>query len=425
MTHARAFRRLADSLWVSALLLYALLGVATAPFHGDESTILGMTNDWFRLINEGVSALYYQPKRIESLGRGAQELRLLNGTLAPFVYGAALQSVGIGADALHGMWDWAADWWVNEYYGHFPRSDVLFVGRWASALMLCLALACFFGAARRLLGRQSAYLALLILALMPAVLLNGRRAVFEGVMLLGAALIWLAAARLMAGKTRTGAWLMLGAACGLALAAKHTNLLLIAPMFAALLWLGRQHLIRTLRGLALAAAVMGALFLTLNPAWWSNPLGVPREVLRLRAELLAIQTNAFGRNTTAVDRLVALVAFPFGAPQYFEDTNNAWQDWLAESIDSYENGAQGVAWYAAAPLVYAVLLIGIFSLPNKRATALIIIPLFGMAAALFISNPLLWQRYYLPLSFPLALLSAVGLARLGALFLRMRSPNAR
>ncbi|MCE7947359.1 MAG: hypothetical protein DYG88_08020 [Chloroflexi bacterium CFX4] len=423
MNHVR--RRLADALWMSVLLLYAMLNVATVPFHGDESTILGMTNDWFRLTNEGVSALYYQPKRLESLGRGAQELRVLNGTLAPFMYGAALQVVGIGADALHGMWDWATDWWVNQYYGHFPRPDVLFVGRWASALALCVALACFFAAARRLLGRQPAYLALLILTFMPAVLLNGRRAVFEGVALLGAALIWLAAARLATGKTRYGDWLLLGAACGVALAAKHTNLLLIAPTFGALLWLGRATFIRTLRGLALAAALMGTLFLALNPAWWSDPFGVPREVLRLRAELLAIQTNAFGRNTTVGDRLLALVAFPFGAPQYFEDTNNAWQDWLAESIRSYENGAQGVAWYAAAPLVYALLLIGIASLPKQRAAALISIPLFGMAAGLFLSNPLLWQRYYLPLSFPLALLAALGVARLSALFLRMRSPNAR
>jgi 4-amino-4-deoxy-L-arabinose transferase-like glycosyltransferase len=418
-------RRLADSLWMSVLLLYAMLNVAAAPFHGDESTILGMANDWFRLTNEGVSALYYQPKRLESLGRGAQELRVLNGTLAPFMYGAALHSVGLGAAALPGMWDWAADWWVNQYYGHMPRPDVLFIGRWASVLTLCLALACFFGAARRLLGRQPAYLALLILAFMPAVLLNGRRAVFEGVALLGAALIWLAAARLAAGKTRYGGWLLLGAACGVALAAKHTNLLLIAPTFGALLWLGRANFVRTLRGLALAAALMGALFLALNPAWWSDPLGVPREVLRMRSELLAIQTNAFGRNTTLGDRLVALVAFPFGAPQYFEDTNNAWQDWLAESIRSYENGAHGVAWYAAAPLVYALLLIGIFSLPKQRAAALISIPLFGMAAGLFLTNPLLWQRYYLPLSFPLALLAALGVARLSALLLSMRSPNAR
>jgi len=287
---------------------------------------------------------------------------------------------------------------------------VLFIGRWTSALALCLALALYFAAGRLLIGAPDAFVATLIIGLAPAVLLNGRRAMFEGLAFLGAALVWYAAARLVASKTRIGDWMLLGVACGLALAAKHTSLLLIASVFIALLWYGRARLLHTLSRLALALTTMSALFLLLNPSWWSEPLRVPREVLRLRSQTLAVQNELLGRPLDWHERLEALIAFPFGAPQYFEDTRHAWREWLANSIQGYERGLQGVTWYAAAPLVYAALLLGALRLRRKRAGALLGIVSLGISAALLLTNTLMWQRYYLPLTFPLAMLAALGLA---------------
>jgi hypothetical protein len=397
------------SFGIGLLLLYALLGVSDAPFHGDESTILYMANDWFILREQGVSALYYRTLPLNAL---AQELRLVNGTLAPFSYGLMLETAGVAQSALNDAWDWSADWWENQYYRHFPRPEVLFIGRWTSALALCLALALSFAAGRLLIGAPSAFLATLIAGLTPAVLLNARRAVFEGVAFLGAALIWYAAARLVAGKVRIGDWMLLGVACGLALAAKHTSLLLIAPIFIALLWYGRARLLRTLSRLALAATIMSALFLLLNPSWWSEPLHVPREVLQLRSATLTVQNELFGRPLRLHERLEALVAFPFGAPQYFEDTRYAWREWLADSIQGYERALQGVTWYAASPLVYLALLLGALTLRRARAGALLGIVLLGIGAALLLTNTLMWQRYYLLLTFPLTMLATLGLTRM-------------
>ncbi len=396
------------SFGIGLLMIYALLGVADVPFHGDESTILYMANDWFILREQGISALYYRTPPHNPL---AQELRLINGTLAPLSYGLMLEIAGIARRALNNVWDWGADWWENQYYASFPRPEVLFIGRWTSALALCLALALFLAAGRLLIGAPNAFLATLIVGLAPAVLLNARRAMFEGVALLGAALVWLAAARLVAGKARIGDWTLLGVACGLALAAKHTSLLLIAPVFVALLWYGRACSLRTLSRLALAATITSALFLLLNPSWWSEPLHVPREVLRLRSATLTVQNELFGRPLRLHERLEALIAFPFGAPQYFEDTRYAWREWLADSIRGYERGLQGVTWYAAAPLVYFVLLIGALTLRRERAGALLGIVLLGIGSALLLTNTLMWQRYYLLLTFPLAMLAALGLAR--------------
>lgn len=189
ISHPKPPRRLA-LVGISLLTLYTLLGVARAPFHGDESTIVYMARDWFRLREEGVSALFYRPEPSEAM---AQELRLVNGTLAPFSYGALLDLAGVESAALNGAWDWGGDWWQNQYYGHLPHPEVLFIARWTSALMLCLALALFWAAARRLIGDGEALIALALFGLMPSVLLNGRRAMFEGATFLGAALVWYAA----------------------------------------------------------------------------------------------------------------------------------------------------------------------------------------------------------------------------------------
>jgi len=412
-------RYLPALLGIGLLMLYTLLGVVRVPFHGDESTIVYMANDWFRLREGGFSALFYRPEPTEPM---AQELRLINGTLAPLSYGAILDIAGLDRTVLNGSWDWGSDWWQNQYYGHFPRPEVLFIARWTSALMLCLAFALFFAAARLLIGEQRALLTLIIFGLMPAVLLNGRRAMFEGATFLGAALVWYSAVRLVMGRTRIGNWLFFGAACGVALSAKHMNILLVASAAVALLWHGRAQLWQSARALALSGLIAGVVFLAFNPAWWSAPLRAPREVLHIRSENLAFQNMLFGRPLSVIERLEALIAFPFGAPQYFEDTLNPWRDWLADSIQSYERGIQGVTWYAAAPLVYILLLLGATALLRLRSGAFIGIVLISVSAALLITNSLMWQRYYLLLTFPLALLVALGLVWLAQ---RLKLRNAR
>jgi hypothetical protein len=404
-------------LGLSLLMLYILSGVAEAPFHGDESTILYMANDWFLLREQGISALHYRPDPPDLV---PQILRLINGTLAPLTYGALLEAAQLDRNILNRPWAWDLGWWENIYYEHMPRPEALFIGRWASALMLCLAVALFFAAARKLIGAPQAFWATLLFGSLPAVLLNGRRAMFEGATFLGAALVWFAAARIAVGRARSRDWLLLGAASGVAMAAKHINVLLIAPIFLALLWQSRARRLKALSDLLIAAVSMIAIFLLLNPAWWSAPLQVPEQVLFWRNDTLAAQSEAFGRPLSLGERLEALIAFPFGAPQYFEDTLNPWRDWLGDSIPRYERGLQGIAWYALAPLIYLALLLGALSLLRRRTGALIGLAAFGIGFALLMTNTLMWQRYYLPLAFPLAMLVTLGLAQIAAILRHMR-----
>src|SRR5262249_3372605 len=158
------------------LFLYVLAGMQLAPFHGDESTILYMSRDWFK----PPTALAYGDFAPGSGEAQDQELRLLNGVISQDSFGAAFAFLGINPDQINTPWAWGSDWWVNAYYGHLPSTKILWIGRLMSTLMTASSVAVVFTIARWLAGRPSAWLATFVYTVMPDVLLNGRRAMFEG-----------------------------------------------------------------------------------------------------------------------------------------------------------------------------------------------------------------------------------------------------
>lgn len=78
-------RRLLDVLLVCALAGYVLAGTALAPFHGDESTLIYMSRDFFAQFVQGdVARLRYSSPPASAQ---EQELRLLNGSLSKMLIG--------------------------------------------------------------------------------------------------------------------------------------------------------------------------------------------------------------------------------------------------------------------------------------------------------------------------------------------------
>jgi 4-amino-4-deoxy-L-arabinose transferase-like glycosyltransferase len=320
-------------------------------------------------------------------------------------------------DDLNYPWFWGTDW--NGNAAHMPKPAVLFAGRLSSTLMTLVSVALVFAIGKRLGGQPVAYPAAFVYATTAGVLINGRRMMYEGATLLSVALlilIGLEVARRICCDRRSerNGWLSLGLAAGFAVASKHNLLLTVVPVFGALLIVGRRKLWRTIRYGLLAAVVALALFLILNPAWWSAPLQMPAEVMRLRLRVTdALLTNG-DAYTRVDDRLVGLVRLPLDVAQYYE-IKQGWPDWLADSIRRYESaGLQGIDWAALGVVVYPLLLIGVLA----TLISAIHNPYYGIAAAvlvftavaLFILNPLPWQRYYLPLAAPFALALGMGVA---------------
>jgi len=182
--------------------------------------------------------------------------------------------------------------------------------------------------------------------------------------------------------------------------------------------LGAQVYAAHVARLAVALVVTGLVFLALTPAWWSDPLHMPERVLYARSEVLRGQLKGYGGYDSWGDRAAGLIDFAFFAPpQYYEVP--VWQEFVGDQITAYEStllaGRLGGA--IQSWLVAALFAGGVVALARRwrEGPALLILlwPLLT-ALGLFLSTPLAWQRYYLPLQPGIAVVAAAGAAWLAA-----------
>lgn len=438
--------RVLDGLWLAALAVYIFAGLDAAPFHGDEATLLFMSRDYHYLVQQrDLERVLYTDAPADP---SEQELRIINGTVPKMAMGLAWDLAGLTVRDVNDQWVWgfndpAGEWdeWTwNHTFGHVPSDDLLRAGRASSAVLLALSVLVLFVLTRQVFpSRAAAWAATAIYVTTPDVLLNGRRAMLEGGMLLGSTLVLLAAllairAHTSAPPRRRALWLAmaaLGAAGGFALANKHNNALAVGIAFFAVLI---EPLIRRGTGgvrfdlahvarLALAGGLAVAVFVALNPAWWSDPLHMPGRVLDARRTLLELQVSGFGGFESAGERVRALInhAF-FSPPQYYEVP--VWQEYIGDQIAAYE--ASGLAGRLGGPVWGWVLVVasaaGGLALARRwrDGRALLVLLWVGLTAlGLLIATPLNWQRYYLPLQPAIAVLAGIGVGWLAAEALSM------
>jgi hypothetical protein len=401
------------ALWMG----YALAGTPLVPLHGDESTLIYTTRDYFDQFVRG--DLAQVTNRATDLDPMDANLRLLDGRVQKYLGGLAYHLSGGTADGLNQPWDWGGDVAYNAQAGRAPTPAVLMPNRWAMAALLALCVPAAFGVGMAVGGWPAALALPALLMLSPNLLLNGRRAMMEAPLMLFSLLTVLSGLRwAAAGRGGRGGWTaLLALSAGLALASKHSGALVIAPVFGALgvLALARRDG-RAL--LALMGAAIGALgvFGALNPAWWPDPLGAASTVLRLRSELLAGQTAFFGGYPDFGAQMGGFWRQTFGgAPQYYEVA--AWADYIAADIAAYAASPWGgVTWGDFGGIVLALLaLLGCAALLIRRDAAAWVFGVYAAGALLaaLLFTPLEWARYYLvglPAVYGLA---AAGLSAIG------------
>jgi len=183
--------RALDGFWLVLLAIYVVAGTRDVPFHGDESTLIAMSRDYYSLVQtHNLDQVLYQPDPDDPM---MQELRILNGTVGKMAMGLAWDVSGYTVDHLNKPWLWGAGWDYNVTHGHMPEEGVLYAARLSSALLLALSAWSVFALGWFAGGRPAAWAASLIYATTPQVLLNGRRAMMEGSHLAFSALTVLAA----------------------------------------------------------------------------------------------------------------------------------------------------------------------------------------------------------------------------------------
>ncbi len=444
-------------LYVLALMLYILAGVALTPFHGDESTLIYTTRDYFdQFVARDLAQVTNSASDVNPMD---SNLRLLDGRVQKYLGGFAYHLTGGTAGDLNQPWEWGGDVTYNRQNGNFPAPDVLMANRWAMAVLLALCIPAAFGVGMQIGGWPAALIFPALLAFNPSVLLNGRRAMMEAPLMLFSLLMALSALRWIAphplnpplppgregdlnnkqpntshrdranvrfihvespsplvgeGFGVRGFWLIpLSLAAGLALSSKHSGVLSIVPVFGALgvLTLWRRDW-RGLLGLFLAGVGALGVFYLFNPAWWPDPLGAARTVLRLRSELLAGQSSFFGGYAGLGEQLAGFWRQTFeGAPQYYEVSN--WAGFIADDITAYQASPWGglILGTVGGVMLAIFALLGIVSLSRRRDSTAWVFGLYaiGVILAALLLTPLEWARYYL-----VGLPGVFGLASAGA-----------
>jgi 4-amino-4-deoxy-L-arabinose transferase-like glycosyltransferase len=368
-----------------------------------------------------------------------QQLRIVNGTVNKLTIGLAWDLAGYSVTDLNQPWYWGMpdEWEWNKTNRGMPSDDLLRYARLPSTLFTALSVVIIFIITWVISHNHAASsVSALIYATYPPVLLNGRRAMMEGSFLFFSALVILAA--LMLGRAtntrRQIGWaVLLGISSGLAVASKHTAVIPVAVAFLAVGVLSYSWTHTYFLPLILAGIVGLVVFLALNPAWWSNPLGVARQVLDNRRDLVEQQIEGakitgdyYDHAGKRVEKLADQGLF--ARAQYYEVPY--WKDFIADQITDYENSglagrSDSLIW---AGLLLISLCIGIITLITRwrDGSAWIgLVWLGGTAFALLVLVPLDWQRYYLPLYAPLAVVGGIGVSSIITQISRVLSHSAR
>lgn len=436
--------RIADVVFVAALMLYALAGAPLDPFHGDEPMQIHMSADYEAAILQGNAAalVTHPPYYIDS----DPQLRILNGSVYRYLVGLARQLAGIGPERLPPApgWDWGLTYDRNVETGHRPPDDLLMAGRWPSAVLLALCAPLMYGLGWMIGKRPGAYLAAALFMLNPIVLLNGRRAMQEGALLFFGLAVVLTAACIARRRARAEGvspllWALLALTGGLALASKHSALPFIAG---ALAWVFVGELthfrlkpfVKTAAALVVSGLLMLGLFVAVSPALWDDPLARAGDLLQVRAELLDIQVTAEPlAPTTLMQRAEGVIVQPFLAPaQFFEVA--AWETFEPITAEIERYFASGLAGLPSGGVLGGVLTglmlagMALSLLPRLRplgdwATAAGLFAWWGITALTLLVNPLPWQRYYLGLIAPAVLFAVVGALGLWRLARRNSARN--
>jgi 4-amino-4-deoxy-L-arabinose transferase-like glycosyltransferase len=412
-------KRLLDALWL--VLLVALVFAIPPTFHGDEAMYLSMSRDYATVFFDGdLAALRTEPPYYVD---SDQQLRLLNGSVQRYAAGFLWHLAGATIDDLPTRpgWNWSVDYDTNLATGHVPTPTVLAAGRLASSIFLALSIVAIFVLAWQFGGRLSAHVVSALYALNPIILLNGRRSMQEGSMLLFGIFVVLVAVTISRRRferqpTPLTLWVALIVTAALALASKHSAVVFVGGAFG---WIFITEILRrpsqpllTVLRLGGAGLLVVALVIALSPALWSDPRARFADILQNRAFMLDLQVTADPLAPTSLGyRAQQIITEPFMMPlEHFEvagwATYQPIMDDVARYIASPFSGVQFGTILGGVVMLLAV--IGAFLSLRSSWRAGVVFWL-GITVASLLVNPLPWQRYFLTLIPVYALLAGIGL----------------
>lgn len=393
--------------------------IGAEEFHGDETHWTMSSQEAFRLVRSGelfdaewTDEFYFRTQ--PQVGKW-----LIGATLAGFGLTShrTVDEDGVPVRLVR-EYDWQLSPEDNAFKGNVPDSLTITVGRLPGALAGWLTALMIWWAARRAGLATAGLVAAVLLSSHPLWLAHSRRVGMDSISLmfgLASGLLVIRGSR-MRGSSWL-AWVAAGLCGALAVGTKYTGayagLAGVIPVAFAVKRNLNGARTRVIGGLALAAAVVAAVFIALNPSLYPNPVqGIDESI-----EFFQTQ-SAHMRATYPVFSNPLLVAFEIvdraiwwtGYPDVTDTT-------MPHSLRPGSYGTPIVA-FAAAGALLGLITRGSwrprYSSTRWRVLVTVALGWFAMTFLLLTASlPIWWERWHLAIIPPLCVLAGGGLALAG------------
>ena len=396
---------------IVAICIPYFIGVASVPFHPDESTQIYMSSD-FELFFKDIKSLYYTPN---SNTDPKTTYRLLDAPLTRYIIGVGRTITQ--TDPLQNDWSWSSSWSENVANQSLPDNQQLLVSRYSTSILFPFSLLLMFFIGKKIKGDWTGWVAMILFATNGLVLLHTRRAMAESALLFTLLLaLWML---LYCYKNK---WLI-AIPISLAFLAKQTTSFLFPAGIFVLILPFREIFSQwknMLKNIFLFITVSILIIFLFNPFLWKNPVqSIQAAVetrkgfsLRQSEEIDQINPDQYLSNIS--ERFIAIISQTFIAPPAFEDIGNYHEEIEPTAIAYFNNPLNklfrgffyGGICAILSSLGLAITIRNIRGLSHDSTILLISFALAFLTCFLFV---LPFQRYYLILIPFICLFSAIAI----------------
>jgi uncharacterized membrane protein YphA (DoxX/SURF4 family) len=383
-----------------------LWSVNDLPFHPDETSTLYQSRDFDLFISDPKSLIW----STDLVGNYDQTYRELNAPLSKYVLGLGRWIGEYPSSSVSTDWDWSLSWEENERAGALPSLDLLWNARFTITLFLPLSILFIYLTGVRIGGEYSGLAALIFFGTNALILLHGRRAMYEGVLIFG--VIFCLWSFLHAEKRP---WLA-GLAVALAISSKYSAAALFPVGLLSVVWISSNENNRwrkIVRNLFQYLSIFILVLYILHPIAWKDPISIGLKMLETRLEFTEGQIATAQElaphhvMTSPVQRVGAMLAQLFINPVSFYEAGN-YKNETAPAESNYMSNPGNTLFRSIIGGGFLLLLTlgGIaFSLLHlvnrdpiyRRNILLLGIASIIQATTLLIAVPIPTQRYYIPL----------------------------
>jgi len=396
---------------IVAICIPYFIGVASVPFHPDESTQIYMSSD-FELFFKDIKSLYYTPT---SNTDPKTTYRLLDAPLTRYIIGVGRTITQ--TDPLQNDWSWSSSWSENVANQSLPDNQQLLVSRYSASILFPFSLLLMFFIGKKIKGDWTGWVAMILFATNGLVLLHTRRAMAESALLFTLLLaLWML---LYCYKNK---WLI-AIPISLAFLAKQTTSFLFPAGIFVLILPFREFFSQwknMLKNIFLFITVSILIIFLFNPFLWKNPVqSIQAAVearkgfsLRQSEEINQINPDQYLSNIS--ERFIAIISQTFIAPPAFEDIGNYHEEIEPTAISYFNNPLNKLFrgfFYGGICAILSILgltitIRNIRGLSHDSTILLISFALAFLTCFLFV---LPFQRYYLILIPFICLFSAIAI----------------